>query len=146
MDKGLLHLHNLLRWVILLLLVVALFQALTKKDGLRKSSLSLLISAHITLLLGLYQYFTSETVGYSIIKRMEGFGNVMKDSFARFWAVEHFIGMLIAIILITIARGKAKRLSYGPAFWFYLVALIVILISIPWPFRETVARPWFPGM
>jgi hypothetical protein len=146
MYNGLLHLHNLLRWIILLLLVVALFQALGKKDGLRKSSLWLMISAHITLLLGLYQYFASETVGYSIVKRMEGFGNVMKDSFARFWAFEHFVGMLIAIILITIARGKAKKLSYGPAFWFYLIALIVILVSIPWPFRETVARPWFPGM
>jgi hypothetical protein len=146
MDKGLLHLHNLLRWVILLLLVVALFQALTKKEGLRKSSLWLLIASHITLLLGLYQYFTSETVGYSIVKRMGGFGAAMKDSFARFWVAEHFAGMLIAIILITIARGKAKKLSYGAAFWFYLTALIIILISIPWPFRDLIGRSWFPGM
>lgn len=146
MYNGLLHLHNLLRWIILLLLLVALFQSLNKKEGLRKSSLWLLISAHITLIIGLYQYFKSETVGYSIVKRMGGFGDVMKDSFARFWVIEHFVGMLIAIILITIARGKAKKLSYGPAFWFYLIALIVILVSIPWPFRETVARPWFPGM
>jgi hypothetical protein len=146
MYNGLLHLHNLLRWVILVLLVIALFQSLTKREGLRKSSLWLLISAHITLLIGLYQYFASETVGYSIVKRMDGFGSVMKDSFARFWVVEHFTGMLIAIIIITIARGKAKKLSYGAAFWLYLTALIILLISIPWPFRETVARPWFPGM
>jgi hypothetical protein len=146
MYNGLLHLHNLLRWVILVLLVIALFQSLNKREGLRKSSLWLLISAHITLLIGLYQYFASETVGYSIVKRMDGFGSVMKDSFARFWVVEHFTGMLIAIIIITIARGKAKKLSYGAAFWLYLTALIILLISIPWPFRETVARPWFPGM
>jgi hypothetical protein len=146
MYNGLLHTHNLLRWIILILLLVALYQSYSKKAGLAKSSLWLMITAHITLVLGLYQYFTSETVGYSIIKRMDGFGNVMKDSFARFWVAEHFAGMLIAIILITIARGKAKKLSYSAAFWFYLTALIVILVSIPWPFRDLIGRPWFPGM
>ncbi len=145
MYTGLLHLHNLLRWVIILLLLLALFQAFTKKEGITKSSLFLLIAAHITLLLGLYQWAVSETVGYSMIGRM-GFGNVMKDSFARFWVVEHMLGMIIAIILITIARGKAKTLNYKAASWLYLIAFILILASVPWPFRESIGRPWFPGM
>jgi hypothetical protein len=54
--------------------------------------------------------------------------------------------MLLAIILITVARGKAKRNQYGPASWLYLIALILILAVVPWPFRDVVARPWFPGM
>ena len=70
MSTGLLHLHNLLRWVILILLVIAIFQALTKKDGLVKSSLFLMITAHITLLLGLFQYFTSEKAGFKLIERV----------------------------------------------------------------------------
>jgi uncharacterized membrane protein len=57
MATGLLHLHNLLRWIILILLFVAIYQAFTKNKGVQKISLFLLISAHITLLLGLYQYF-----------------------------------------------------------------------------------------
>lgn len=144
MYNGLLHLHSFLRWVVLILLLVALFQAFTSKEGLRKSSLWLLISAHISLLLGIYQWAAGE-LGLKAIQR-SGMGVVMQDPVSRFWAVEHFSGMLIAIILITIARGKAKVLKYGPASVLYLIALLIILASVPWPFREGVGRPWFPGM
>lgn len=147
MNAGLLHLHNLLRWVILILLLVALFQAFTKKEGLKKSSLFLMIAAHLTLLIGLYQWYFSETVGLKYLLEQKGsFGEIMKDSFARFWAVEHITGMIIAIVLITIGRGRAKKGLYGAASWLFLIALIAILVSVPWPFREGVGRPWFPGM
>lgn len=144
MYNGLLHLHNFMRWIILLFLLIALIQAFTKKPGLQKTSLWLLIAAHITLLVGLYQYFMG-AVGYKLIQQ-NGFGAVMKDSALRFWAVEHITGMLLAIILITIARGKAKRNNYSAASWLYLIALILILAVVPWPFREGIARPWFPGL
>lgn len=144
MDTGLLHLHNILRWIILLLLLVAIFQAFIKNRGIKKSSLWLLITAHTTIILGFYQWFTGN-FGLKLIKD-SGFAAVMKDSAARFWAVEHFAGMLIAIILITAARGKAKALNYKAATWLYLIALILILVSIPWPFREGIGRPWFPGV
>ena len=148
MYTGLLHLHSLLRWVILILLLEGIYQAFAKNKGLQKVSLFLLISAHITLLLGLYQWIFSKTVGLKVlIENMGGMGNVMKNSFSRFWAVEHFIGMLVAIVLITIARGKAKKDNYDAAKWLYLIALILILASVPWPFREVGAgRTWFPGM
>lgn len=144
MYNGLLHLHNLLRWVILILLVVSLFQALTKSAGIKKSSLWLLIAAHITLLVGLYQWIAGN-LGLKMIQNM-GFSGVMKDAPIRFFAIEHLTGMLVGIILITIARGKAKVLNYKAASWLYLIALIVILVTIPWPFREGIGRPWFPGM
>jgi len=143
MYTGLLHLHNALRWVILIFLVLALLQAFTKKAGIQRSSLWLLIAAHTTLLLGIYQWITGP-YGLKNIQNI-GFSEVMKNSAARFWAVEHFAGMLIAIILITIARGKAKRLQYSKAGWLYLIALIIILALVPWPFREEVGRAWFPG-
>lgn len=147
MATGLLHLHNLLRWIILILLVLCLVQAFTKNKGLIKNSLWLLIAAHTTLLLGLYQWVFSKTVGIKVlVENMGGMGNVMKNSFSRFWVVEHFLGMFIAIILITIARGKSKKENYSAAKWLYLVALVLIVASIPWPFREGVARPWFPGV
>ncbi len=144
MYNGLLHLHNFLRWVILFLLIVSLFQAFRKNSGLQKTSLWLLIVAHSTLLLGLYQWFAGDK-GLKLIQA-SGFGNVMKDSVLRFWAVEHMTGMIIGIILITIARGKSKRSNYSAASWLYLIALIIILASVPWPFREGIGRPWFPGM
>ena len=144
MESGLLHLHNFLRWVILFFLLLALVQAFGKIAGLKKTSLWLLISAHITLLIGLYQYFTG-AFGYKLIQA-NGFSAVMKDSALRFWAVEHISTMLIAIILITIARGKSKSGAYPAASWLYLIALLLILAGVPWPFREGIARPWFPGM
>ncbi|MFN5334661.1 MAG: hypothetical protein ACK5BV_05700 [Bacteroidota bacterium] len=146
MSTGLLHLHNLLRWVILMLLVVSIFQAFSKREGLKKTSLFLMISAHITLLLGLFQYFTSEVAGFKMIERMGGMANVMKNTMARFWVVEHISVMLIAIILITIARRKAKVLQYNPTLILLLIAFLLIMAGIPWPFREAIARPWFPGM
>ncbi|MBI1343781.1 MAG: hypothetical protein GC171_12665 [Terrimonas sp.] len=144
MYNGLLHLHNILRWVILILLLVALYQAYAKNNGIRKSSLWLMIAAHTTLLVGLYQWITGG-LGLKMIQNF-GFSAVMKNSTMRFWAVEHMAGMLIAIVLITIARGKSKSLNYIAAAWLYLIALIIILISVPWPFREGIGRPWFPGM
>lgn len=146
MYNGLLHLHNLMRWVILILLIVSIFQAFTKKEGLAKTSLFLMISAHITLLLGLFQYFTSEVAGFKMIERVGGMANVMKDSMARFWVVEHISTMLIAIVLITIARRKAKALQYKPTLILLLIAFLLIMAGIPWPFREAIARPLFPGM
>ncbi len=142
MYTGLLHLHNILRWVILILLLIALVQSFTKNNSVKKVSLWLLISAHITLILGLFQYFNSETVGFHLVENMGGFGNVMKDGFARFWVVEHITAMIAAIILITMARGKTKKENYNAAKWLYLIALVLIMAAVPWPFREAIARPW----
>lgn len=144
MYNGLLHLHNFLRWVILLLLLVSIFQSFSKSVGLKRTSLFLLIATHIQLLIGLYQWLVGG-FGYNLIQE-NGFAEVMKNTAQRFWAVEHITGMLIATILITVARGKAKRGSYSAASWLYVVALILIIAVVPWPFREDIARPWFPGM
>jgi len=146
MYSGLLHLHNVLRWVILILLLISLVQSFTKNGSIQKTSLWLLIAAHITLILGLFQYFNNEAVGYHMIENLGGFGNVMKDSFARFWVVEHITAMILAIVFITLARGKVKKQNLDTAKWFYLVALILILAAVPWPFREGIGRAWFPGM
>jgi hypothetical protein len=155
MYDGLVHLHNILRWVILILLLVAIFRHLAGMSqkravsaGDKKIDLFLMIAAHITLVLGLIQWSVGD-FGFNFI-RAAGFGGVMKNDAMRFWAVEHITGMLIAIVLITIGRGKVKRAvdytAHKKAFWFFVIALIFILASVPWPFREAIARPWFPGM
>jgi len=148
MNTGLLHLHNILRWVILILLLLAIvksFSAKSNPDGsIKKISLFLLISAHIQFVIGIYQWFTG-SFGYKLIKA-NGFGEVMNSDPQRFWAVEHITGTLIGIILITIARGKVKKQQFGAASWLYIIALVLILAVVPWPFREGIARPWFPGM
>lgn len=140
-----LHLHSLLRWIILLLLLVCLFQAISKSTAVRKTSLWLLISAHLMLIVGVYQWIAGR---YGINKGLPEGIELMKDKFYRFFWIEHPLLMILAIILITVARGKAKNLNYKSVTWLLIIALLAILAAVPWPFREIVGegRTWFPGM
>ncbi len=156
MQTGLIHLHNFLRWVILILLVISILKAYSGWQGRKVFSpgdkkiwLFTMISAHTTLLLGLYQVALGR---YGIFSTTLPAGtSVMKDKFFRFFWVEHPAGMILAIILITLGYGMSKKsvsdeVKYKKAFYYFLIALIVILATIPWPFREIVGRPIFPGM
>jgi hypothetical protein len=143
MYNFLLGLHSLLRWLILLLLVLNIIRLFSAKGPQKTgSSLLLLIFAHTTLLIGLYQYFFG---GFGVSLFQQG-PQVMKDSALRFWAVEHITGMIVAIALITIGHLKLKKTGKArPTAILYLIALILILAVIPWPFREGIGRPWFHG-
>ena len=144
MYTGLLHLHNTLRWVVLIALILSIYKLFTQKDALKTSKI-LLISAHVSLLVGLYQYIAGP-LGIKLIQSA-GMGATMKDAASRFWAVEHIFSMILAIVLITIGHIKYKKtLKPSPTRVLYVVALILILLAIPWPFREGIGRPLFPGM
>ncbi len=143
METGLLHLHNLLRWVVLLLLLLGLFQAYAKKESIRQSSLWLMIASHTMLLIGLYQTIAGR-FGWLSLQLPEG-TSVMKDKFYRFFLIEHPVLMITSIVLITIARGKAKALNFRSVTWLFLIALLLILAGIPWPGRADIGRPLFPG-
>lgn len=134
MYTGLLHSHSGLRYIVLaLLLLVVLkttlgflgnkpFQAVDKK-----LSLALLISTHLQLMLGLILYFVSSKVQFN--------EDTMKDSTLRYWAVEHLIGMVLAVTLITIAYSTAKRMSEDLAKHkrlaiFNALALLIIVATI----------------
>lgn len=153
MDTGLLHLHSFLRWVILILLVVNIVRHFanaskpyTATD--KKLGLFLMISAHITLLIGLIQVF----FGRISWKTKPADVSVMKEAFWRFFLVEHPVGMIIAIVLITVGKGVAKKditdaAKHKKAALLFTIALVIILATIPWPFRAVVGegRGWFPG-
>jgi hypothetical protein len=144
MYTGLLHLHNFLRWIILIFLVINIIRLLAGNKNLGISKI-LLISAHTTLLIGLYQYFAGPW-GFQSISN-SGFAVVMKDSALRFWAVEHITGTIAAIALITVGHVKLKKGGAPKSTAIlYIIALIIILAVVPWPFREAIARPLFPGM
>lgn len=156
METGLLHLHNLLRWVILILLLASIIKAWRGwrgnkafAAGDKKTWLFTMISGHITLLLGLYQVAFGR-YGMFTTTLPEG-TRVMKDTFYRFFWVEHPLTMILAIVFLTMAHGMSKKavsdeVKYKKAFLFFTVALVLILAGVPWPFREIVGRPWFPGM
>jgi len=159
MDTGLVYLHNILRWIILILLLISIFKSLSgwlNKKTFTASDAKLwlftMLAGHITLLLGLYQVLLGR---FGIFKiSLPADANIMTDpkyKFYRFFWVEHPVTMIIAIALITIGRRNAKKpiadnLKFKRAFWFFFIALLFILAAIPWPFREVVGRPLLPGM
>ena len=156
MQTGLVHLHSLLRWVILILLVISIFKAYMGwksgkafQAGDRKIWLFTMISAHITLVLGLYQWLIGR---YGVISQHLPEGSMVPESkYLRFFQLEHPILMIVAIVLITLGYGMAKKpvdnkVKYGRALRYFVYALVIILLMIPWPFRELIGRPLFPGM
>jgi L-asparagine transporter-like permease len=153
MYDVLLSLHSILRWVILLLLVLNLirhFIAINRSfNGIDKQlGLWVLIAAHVTLLIGLYQWFAG-ALGFQNIMD-NGMAEVMKNGAYRFFAVEHAVGMLIAIFFITIARGVYRKQipdakKHRRCIVFYILSLVIILAVIPWPGMEEVSRPLLRG-
>lgn len=154
MYTGMLHLHSILRWIVLIVAIWAIIKMASGRSGgkaftssEKRPALFFLICMDLQLLVGLYLYF----IGPFGIKNIQnqGFGAVMKDSVSRFFAVEHLLGMIIAVALVHIGYSATKQdidaqKKYKKAFGFFLAAFIIILVSIPWPFREALGRGWMP--
>ena len=150
------HLHSFLRYAVLVAALYTLYKIWTAwranaafEKSTQKANLLFMILCDTQLLIGLYLYFVGPW-GIKNIQNM-GMANVMHDKVARFFAVEHFAGMLVALVLVHLAYATAKKNSSDLAkhkkmFWFNFIALLVMLASIPWPFRAAIGRAWFPGM
>jgi hypothetical protein len=134
MYAGLFHAHSGLRYIVLVLLLVVIVKSLTGFTGNKpfqsidnKLSLWLLISTHIQFVVGLVLYFVSPFVQFN--------AETMKDASTRYWTVEHLVGMLAAVALITVARSTSKKMSDDTAkhkrlFMFNSIALAAIVVTI----------------
>ncbi len=148
-------LHSLLRWILLLLMGLVIVRSymgskqqkpFTKQDNL--FGLLMMIAADLQLLLGLGLYFMTDFMKSVHAAMSENMGAVMKNATMRFFAIEHITAMIIAIALIHVGRILSKKAATDEAkhkklFIWTLIALILILVSIPWPFRE-MGRPLLP--
>jgi len=148
-----LPLHNILRWAVLLFGVWTLFSALTGVIGKRnytatdnKANLFFMISCDIQLLIGLILYFNG--AWFELLKTSAK--AVMQNAIPRFFAVEHAIMMIIAWLLVHIGRSMVKRSNsdaqkHKRSLVYFGLAIVIILLMIPWPFRQPgIARQWFP--
>lgn len=155
METGMLHLHSILRYLVLIVgiwAIVAMYSGISGKKAFsaksKKPALFFLIIMDLQLIVGLFLYFVGPW-GYKNIQS-QGMGAVMKNDVSRFFGLEHAVGMLIAIILVHIGYSitKKKDISdkkkFTNAFWFFLIAFILILAFIPWPFRTNLGRGWMP--
>ena len=152
MYNVILHLHSSLRWVVLLLLLIVVYRSATAgkrpfNDADKKFGLFAMITLDIMLLIGIYQWIAG-ALGLHNIEN-SGMKGIMNNSTFRFFAIEHPIGMLIAIIMVHIGKSYAKKdlpdsVKHKRTLLFFGLALLIILVSLPWPFREAGAgRGWY---
>lgn len=140
--------HSGLRYIVLALLLLAIFNAIAgtlkgtyvKKD--KMINLFAMISMHIQLLIGLVLY-----VSYWFSKVPEGAAMKMP---IRFYTVEHITMMVAAIVLVTIGRKRSEAVGlidikrHVIIRNYFGIALIVIFFAIPWPFlRDGLGAGWF---
>jgi heme A synthase len=134
MYPSLLLAHSYVRYLVFIFLIIVIAMALAGMMGKKPYGkpnnlfgLLLLIFTHLQALLGFIVYFVSPNVRFG--------SDTMKDAGTRYWTVEHLTGMLIAVVLITVARSTSKRMTDDAAkhkrlFIFNLLALLIIVATI----------------
>lgn len=141
MYTGFLHLHDGLRWLILVVFLVTLVkyfagwlggQSWKKSDNILGIVLTSLMDLQLLAGLALYFFFSP------VIKiALSDFRGAMKDPDLRFYAIEHLSLMLIAVVLVHIGRAKSKKAVFNADKFkagaiYFLFALLVIMAAIPW--------------
>jgi len=130
------QLHSGFRYIVFVMLLLAVIQSLIGWLGKRpytelnrKINLFALISAHTQLLIGIVLYILD------IGKKVQFNSETMNNDALRYYAVEHWFGMIIAIVLITIGHSKAKRKETSESKHktiaiFYLVAILIVVSTL----------------
>jgi len=140
--------HNLVRWLVLILGLIAVVMAFVGWFGKKewrnvddKTGLAYTIVLDMNLLLGLLLYIFLSPVTQAAFA---DFGAAMGDDMLRFFVVEHIFGMVVAVIVAHVGRVlskkavESKKKYRATAIWFTF-SLLVILAMIPWD------RPFFRG-
>ncbi len=146
----LLTLHNLTRWLVLIFALVVIIRAFvgwfgkkTYQDQDRRFLMMYVSTLDLQILIGIILFFTKGWGGVMI----NGGAEVMRNSALRFFAVEHWLLMLIAVIVAHIGSSQAKKAvdsvkKYRRTAIWIGISLILVLASIPWP-GMAAARPLF---
>lgn len=143
-----LFLHSWIRWIILILGLVAIFKAYTGWFGNKPFtkgdngiSAAFMGTLHLNLLIGLILYFFLSPI---VDSAFNDFGAAMRSSELRFWAVEHILVNIIAVVVAQIGRTKSKKAvdnvrKHKLTAIFYTIAFVLLLSRIPWGEAER----WF---
>lgn len=146
-------LHSLLRYFILFFAFIVVAQSLigmmrngTFKKMNKQAALALLIFCDLQLVFGFILYYY-KVIGTGILSS----GDVMKNPYNRFYAVEHSVGMIIAIILVHAGYSVTKRnmdadRKFKRLFWCSFIALGIFMAMIPWEGKQVVGRPNIPHL
>jgi hypothetical protein len=146
MYNGLLHAHSGIRYIALLTILLVIAQSLFGWLSQRKftNQHKVLVNVNlatfsIQLIIGIVLYIISSKVLFD--------PTTFKSTLLRFYTLEHPLMMVIASIAIILYSIKAKATGnykvHKRLFVSHLLALIIIIAAIPWPFREQLGAGWF---
>ena len=134
--------HSWLRWLVLVAALVALARSMGGWNGRRpwtqaddRAGLVFTTALDVQFLIGLLLYFLFSPLMSTIRANA---GEAMGDSAMRYWLVEHPFGMLVGIALAHIGRSRIRKAvdaarKHRLTVIFFGLALVAILVSIPWP-------------
>ena len=137
----LLAVHGWLRWVVLLAAIAAILVAFsgwggTKPAGtnLRRWSVIFVSAIDLNFLLGLILYFFISPITRAAL---HNFGEAMKQTEPRFFAVEHTTLMLLAVVGAHVGgalarKGRTDLKKYRGAAIAFTLSLLLMLGGIPW--------------
>jgi len=133
MSTGLMHLHHYLPFLFFIVLIISIVRSGLNKIPNAKKDIFLaltLILAHIQLLIGLVLLIPK-------MATVVDWSGVMGNAASRVLLVEHPLTMLIAVVLITLGKVKAKKIEDNAkanktVFGYFTVALILIALRTPW--------------
>jgi hypothetical protein len=141
MYGSMLVLHGAWRWVVLALgaLAVALAVAgwLRGKawtPGVARSGTLFMVSVDIQAVLGVLLFAWLSPLTQAAFA---DFGSAMRDRELRFFAVEHTLAMVLALLLVHVAavairRARSDAGRYRRAAWLYGIALLLLVAGTPW--------------
>lgn len=150
MYQTLLVLHSWSRWFVLIFGLIAVYRAYVGWSGRRPfvkadNGMSAAFSGFMWLqvIIGLGLYFGLSPWGLNALKQ----AGAMKDPTARFFGLEHALMMVIAAALAQVGRIAVKKtgddtLKHKKAFLYFGIALLLVLLMIPWGIWNP-ARPAF---
>ncbi len=151
MYTAILTLHSWIRWLVIVIGVVLVVRGWLGwqkerpwSDMDERLARMFPVMIDVQLLLGLVLFFVLSPNTSGILSR--GLA-ALADDHLRFWATEHVVPMIGAVVLAHVGQVFIKRSESATAKhrWVAIVfglAILVILFSIPWPFGRN-GRPLF---
>jgi hypothetical protein len=139
-----LQLHSILRWLVILAGVWAVVSVLPSRHRFGRPvpplpGLLFSILLDVQMLAGLVLYVALSPVTTAAMRDM---GAAVQNGAWRFWAIEHPIAMMLAVVFAHLGRPRRGSREANPRalIWFAL-ALLLLLAATPWPFMPQ-GRPW----
>jgi hypothetical protein len=142
-------LHNLARWGIVILGLIAIIRAfsgwLGKKEYTpadNRAGMLYTMVFDVQLLLGTILYFSKGWFGVLTAD----FSRALSSAGTRFFTADHLLLMLAALIAAHVGRSLSRKAADGvrkhrSAAIGFTLSFVLMLAAVPWPFTES-ARPW----